>query len=156
MRSYVWGDALKSFTNNAAEVFCGGHVRRTGDGGMLYDRWLQDPGLKRGERQTSSSHQSDYAQYEVIVPGRGVILVGCSNKYRTVNNKHTWFQNEAHAATEGFVELTLHGADFFKHKASGNQQVGALGYSPYSEKEGSNPLVCEGQLPLVIIRLTQS
>ena len=49
---------------------------------------------------------------------------------------NTWFQNEAHAMTQGTTEKMGHTGDFFTHVFSGFKQVGALGTSIYSEKKG--------------------
>ena len=70
--------------------------------------------IQAEEGRTSDIFQSSIRlrQYEVIVPGRGVILVGCSNKYRSINNRHTWFQNEAMPRLRDFSNWRCTGATF--------------------------------------------
>ncbi|QDV83821.1 hypothetical protein [Stieleria sp.] len=119
-----------------SRVFEGGHVLLN-DKGTWYT-WLKARAGKSQKQNAGqsrvrwSSHEStSQNQYEIPLGGLGCILFG------KINGK-TWFQNEAHAATTTLSDSILHGLDWVKHKWSGNQQVGALGYSPFSEKNGTH------------------
>jgi hypothetical protein len=130
---------------NGALVFNGGHVRVAGDEGYFYDAWKSDEDLAIGARTgrfTGSSHLSSKDQYEVRLKGAGCILVGFGEYPTIPGGAHTWFQSESHAAMGNTGQWLLHGGAFVDHKLHGNKQVGAFGYSEYSEKPPiSNPLV---------------
>lgn len=131
--------------SNGALVFNGGHVRVAGDDGFFYELWKADEGLKTGARTgrfTGSSHASSRDQYEVRLDGAGCILVGFDAYPGIAGGGHTWFQSESHAAMGNVGQWLLHGGAYVDHKLHGNKQVGAFGYSEYSEKPPiSNPLV---------------
>ncbi|MCA9704910.1 MAG: hypothetical protein KDK70_03555 [Myxococcales bacterium] len=134
------------FVPGGSLVFCGANVRIAGDRGHFYERWLSACGLARGMRTgtfSGSSHLSDVDQYEIRLDGCGCILVGKAAHPGVDGGSHTWFQSESHAATGHVGQSILHGLAWVDHKAHGNQQVGAFGYSIYSEKMPSpnNPLV---------------
>jgi hypothetical protein len=138
---------------SGAHLFRGSHVGIYGDGGVF--ALVQNaPGLHRNNRE--SSHVSlgpsrqvmgntvYRGQFEVVLPNDfGSILFGVA----PYNGQapHTWFQAEA-TSGDGFINIAWHTVvDFGLHKISG-QQVGQLGYSEHTEKQG-RALVYEGQLP---------
>ncbi len=137
-----------SFVPGGSLVFCGANVRIANDGGRYYQQWLGACGLQRGMRTgtfSGSSHASDVDQFEIRINGAGCILVGRASHPGIAGGSHTWFQSESHAATGHVGQSILHGLAWFDHKLSGNKQVGAFGYSIYSEKqpEPNNPLVVQ-------------
>lgn len=144
-----------------SDVFKGANIRLQGDEGMLYEKLKSMPGLKIAERTgklSGSSHQSDKDQFEIQLPGAGVVLVGVSENYNGVEGTHTWIQSERHAANGTVLQSLGHGGSYFKHVKSGFKQIGAFGESPYSEKKidggkfvserDANPLVCRS-LPVL-------
>jgi hypothetical protein len=132
-----------------ALAFTGAHVRISGDGGVLYSRWLamgkQDGGsLDVGMRTgllSGSSHESDMEQYEVKLKGAGAILVGCGAYPQLGKEAHTWFQSEKFPATGSAAETVGHTLTFVEHVGSGFQQVGKFGKNPFSEKKGTPVVV---------------
>jgi hypothetical protein len=128
-------------------VFHGANIRLRDDNGKVYNKLKARNGLTVGDRTgltTGSSHESKKNQFEINLRELGCILVGYGpfhfNGTRMGGN-NTWIQNESHAATGSYSEWFWHGMSFVDHKWNNCQQVGALGYSPYSEKKG-NPLNC--------------
>lgn len=119
-----------------SHVFFGAHVV-VGDNGARYTTWSAavDAGDLKGGTRTSSHYKNvQVQQYEIILSGLGCILFGKTSA------GHTWFQNESWPATEsgmkGFGKMIAHGVlGYGAHKLSGNMQVGALGYSEWSEKK---------------------
>lgn len=140
------------FVPGGSMVFLGANVRIAGDGGGYYHQWRLTGGLDIGWREgigRGSSHVSIERQLEVKITGAGAILVGVAEHPGVPGGAHTWFQSERHAATGNLLQSIGHGWSFVDHKRHGNQQVGAFGYSPYSEKrpEPNNPLVVQDAPP---------
>jgi hypothetical protein len=140
----AWNSSAKVSASDetGSHVFYGGHVVVM-DAGAHYAGWaaqLQARELKGGERWSSHYKGLASKQYEVILPKLGCILFG------KTANQHTWFQNESWQATEsglaGFGKWVAHGVlGYGAHKLSGGMQVGALGYSNWSEKNHSELVV---------------
>lgn len=139
------------FIPGGSMVFCGANIRIAGDEGRFYEHWLSAGGLQRGMRTgllSGSSHLSDVDQFEIRLDGCGCVLIGKAAHPGVEGGSHTWVQSESHAATGHIGQSILHGLAWVDHKLHDNQQVGAFGYSVYSEKLPSpnNPLVVQ-QLP---------
>ena len=138
------------FITGGTLVYNGANIRISGDGGVFYWLWNNSPGLHTAPRTgmtTGSSHQSDLPQYEIYLQGAGVFLVGMSNNFGPIAGPHTWIQSERHAAMGSYGQWMLHGGTYLLHAASGWQQVGAFGYSPYSEKTNNALIVHAGNYP---------
>jgi hypothetical protein len=138
----------KQMADSGAKVFTGAHVRVAYDEGILYHRWSKHPKLAINSRY--SSHASDKQQYEVVLKDFGSVLFGVS-AYGVFNKPHTWFQAERTSA-DTLMNTAKHTVvDFTLHKASGNQQVGQLGYSEHSEKKEDALLFVDLQLPPALL-----
>jgi hypothetical protein len=131
-----------------ALAFTGAHVRISGDGGVLYSRWLtmgkQGGGLDVGMRTgllSGSSHESEEEQYEVKLKGAGAILIGCGAYAQLGKEAHTWFQSEKFPATGNLAQTIGHSLTFVEHVGSGFKQVGKFGKDPHSEKKGTPVVV---------------
>lgn len=130
---------------DAVDLFHGSHVVVQGDGGVLYERWRQLGATRRSE---PSSHYKEVPvdQYELEIPGVGVVLFGKDQ------DGNTWFQLEAHKGGDlvghGF-DTGVHGATQVAEKVNevlrrlglpvGSAElsnVGPAGLSPRSEKAG--------------------
>jgi len=137
------------FVAGGALVFNGANIRLCGDDGAFYRLWKNKDGLTIGARTgplSGSSHASDEPQYEIQLDKAGVFLVGiCGNFPNIPGGRHTWFQSEAHAAAGTWGQNILHAGSFGAHVASGYQQVGAFGYSEYSEKDVADGRVMSGR-----------
>lgn len=135
----------------ATEVLSGAHVV-VKDGGDRYGEWSSSGDL--GAHNRSSSHYSDGKglmawlngtqrdplhtgdqQRGFDIPGLGHILFGTCKSGPESGTKDTWFQFEAHGTSAR--DVVPHTMDWVVHKASGNSQVGPLGYSTRSEKTDS-------------------
>ena len=142
----------------ATEVLSGAHVV-VEDGGSRYEDWSSDGDL--GAHDRSSSHYSDGKglmaklngtgrdplhtgdqQRGFDIPGLGHILFGTCKTGPDSDEVNTWFQFEAHGTSAR--DVVPHTMDWVVHKASGNSQVGPLGYSTRSEKTGSQITVSPG------------
>ncbi len=149
-RSYPQQDKQKSqFLNGGALVFNGANVRLN-DNGYYYTKLKNTPNLTIYDRTgflSGSSHDSDLPQYEVYLDDAGVFLVGMCKKFSGVPfGPHTWFQSERHAGAGNPIQRVGHVLSFFDHKLHDDMQVGAFGYSIYSEKRG-NALLVENITP---------
>jgi len=149
-RSYPLQDKNKcQFLNGGALVFNGANIRLN-DNGYYYAMWTNIQGLTLHERTgvlSGSSHASDRPQYEIYLDQAGVFLVGMCNKFAGVPfGPHTWFQSEKHAGAGNVLQRAGHLISFFDHKLHDDMQVGAFGYSSYSEKRG-NALLVENITP---------
>lgn len=135
------------FVAGGSMFFLGGNMRIAGDGGRFYELWRTMGGLAFGWRTgvlSGSSHASNVDQYEIRLHGAGCVLVGVAEHPGVPGGAHTWAQSERHAATGTALQSVAHGLSWVDHKLHGNQQVGAFGYSPYSEKSPpNNPLVVQ-------------
>jgi hypothetical protein len=135
------------FVAGGSLFFQGGNMRIAGDDGRFYELWRQLGGLALGWRTgplSGSSHASIVDQYEIRLHGAGCVLVGVADHPGVPGGVHTWAQSERHAATGNALQSIAHGLSWVDHKRHGNQQVGAFGYSPYSEKSPpNNPLVVQ-------------
>lgn len=135
------------FVAGGSLFFQGGNLRIAGDGGRFYELWRTMGGLAFGWRTgplSGSSHASNRDQYEIRLHGAGCVLVGVADHPGVAGGAHTWAQSERHAATGTALQSVAHGLSWVDHKLHGNQQVGAFGYSPYSEKSPpNNPLVAQ-------------
>jgi hypothetical protein len=140
------GSSSRGTTETGSHVFFGGHVV-VNDKGNRYQTWKEQ--LEKGELQGGKRTSSHYGnvgvqQYEIRLPKLGCVLFGTTSDTVGVDEKpdrKTWFQNESWPATEpgikGKAKFVAHGVlGYGAHKMSGNKQVGALGYSPCSEKNG--------------------
>jgi hypothetical protein len=138
------------FVAGGSMFFQGANLRIAGDNGRFYELWRQMAGLALGWRTgtfSGSSHTSTVDQYEIRLHGAGCVLVGVADHPGVAGGTHTWAQSERHAATGNVGQSIAHGLSWVDHKLHGNQQVGAFGYSIYSEKSPpNNPLVVQ-QLP---------
>lgn len=143
-------DAMKDLLSeirkhcNIVDALSGAHVV-VHDKGRLYKEW-QDPkyGAVAREGMKRSSHYPDVKapQYEIIFPNLGAILFGLTTDEP---DACTWFQMERHG-TQGFDAL-LHALDFVEHIASGHKNVGPLGTSSHSEKQGTE--LHSGEVPRI-------
>ena len=134
-RSFVQGDKNKGkWMGGGALVFNGANMRLN-DNGYYYSMWRNFPNLEINPRK--SSHDSDRDQYEIYLDQAGVILVGMCNRFAGVPfGPHTWLQSERHAGgSANPLQRIGHVLSYFDHKLNSNTQVGAFGYSPFSEKE---------------------
>jgi len=135
------------FVAGGSLFFQGGNMRIAGDNGRFYELWRQMGGLALGWRTgllTGSSHTSVVDQYEIRLHDAGCVLVGIADHLGVPGGVHTWAQSERHAATGNPLQRLGHLWSFFDHKLHHHQQVGAFGYSPYSEKTPpNNPLVVQ-------------
>ena len=135
-----------SFVGGGALVFCGANIRLRNDNGKFYKK-LKNKGLAIGSRTgilSGSSHESKNEQYEVRLGTLGCILIGYgpyNYKGTNMGGNNTWLQNESAAATGSWYETVKHSFAFVDHKMHDSQQVGSLGYSPFTEKQG-NALNC--------------
>ncbi len=149
--SHAQGDLTQMpFVVGGALVYNGANIRISGDDGVYYSLWRHNPGLRTAPRTgplSGSSHQSDVEQYEIYLEGAGVFLVGISHNFGGIAGPHTWFQSEKHAAMGSWGQNIMHGLTYFQHAASGWQQVGAFGTSPYSEKSNNALVVLRGNYP---------
>jgi hypothetical protein len=139
-------------------VFYGAHVV-VEDKGARHGAWkaaIAGGNLAGGDRDATSGHGSSHYkgtnahgdQWEIHLPSLGCILFGVTPE------GHTWFQNESWAANRsgfgGWARWAAHGAfGFGAHIASGKRQVGALGYSDYTEKTGDQLRVRKSDVPNV-------
>jgi hypothetical protein len=149
-RSYPQQDAKKTqFLNGGALVFNGANVRLN-DNGYYYAMWTNIANLTLHERTgtlSGSSHASDRDQYEIYLDEAGVFLVGMCRSFAGVPfGPHTWFQSERHAGAGNVLQRAGHLFSFIDHITHGDKQVGAFGYSDYSEKRG-NALLVENITP---------
>lgn len=138
--------------NFGAKIFSGAHVV-VQDGGQRYDDWNGQTD-ELGVYDRGSSHYASgddlmsklngatrHPQYTgdqqrgFDVPGLGHCLFGTRLSEDGLG-KETWFQFEAHG--DSLREKIPHGADWVVHKASGNAQVGPLGYVNMTEKPDSS------------------
>ncbi len=137
-----------------SHVFHGGHVVVM-DIGRHYADWVaqieadeltgKPRGGKKGAWGTGSSHYPNVKaqQYEINLPHLGCILFG------KTGNQHTWFQNESWSATRGTTRWICHGVlGFGMHKLHNNRQVGALGYSDWSEKNATELILPAAYAPI--------
>jgi hypothetical protein len=135
------------FVAGGSLFFQGANLRIAGDGGRVYAMWRKLGGLATGWRTgrlSGSSHASTLDQYEVRLNGAGCVLVGVAAHPGVPGGAHTWAQSERHAATGNWGQTIAHGYSWVDHKTHDNQQVGAFGYSRYSEKSPpNNPLVVQ-------------
>lgn len=116
---------LRATGADDVDLFHGSHIV-VEDGGALYDKWKSDA------RPRTSSHYKDVAaqQYEIEFPKMGALLFGKDA------DGNTWFQTEAHTDGPDRLSWALHRLDYVKHKGFGFVNVGPLGLSPKSEKQG--------------------
>jgi hypothetical protein len=142
------------FVPGGSLFFQGANLRIARDGGRVYEMWRKLGGLATGWRNgplSGSSHASNLDQYEIRLNGAGCVLVGVAAHPGVPGGAHTWAQSERHAATGNWGQTIAHGYSWVDHKTHDNQQVGAFGYSRYSEKSPpNNPLVVQ-QLPVGIL-----
>ncbi|MCO7224881.1 hypothetical protein [Pleionea sp. CnH1-48] len=83
----------------------------------------------------SDGHFNGIRQFGVDIEGGGHLLFGVRENDQ--GHKETWFQFEGHGVSD-WGEFALHGGDFFRHKGSGNGQVGPSGYCGFTEKPDEN------------------
>jgi hypothetical protein len=117
-------EQLRGLGLSDVELFRGSHTV-VQDNGALYEQWKA-----LDARPRTSSHYPGLKtqQYEIELPGLGVVLFGKDK------SGQTWFQMEAHGTR--LEEVVPHMWDYVQHKLSGNQNIGPLGSSPHSEKQG--------------------
>jgi hypothetical protein len=131
-----------SFVPGGALVFCGANIRLRDDNGKCYKKIKAKANLAIGSRTgllSGSSHESTEDQFEVRLGKLGCILIGYGPYHvgkQRMGGNNTWLQNESYAATGSWWETGGHTFAFVDHKMHDSQQVGALGYSPFTEKPG--------------------
>ena len=121
-------DEIGSLGVDGVDLFHGSHVV-IHDGGS---RWSQWQAISRERRASSHYPGSPHAQFELDLPGLGVLLFG-----RTPDGD-TWLQMEA----RGERDIGGHFADFVRHNLYGFVNVGPLGLSPRTDKR-NDPIVVE-------------
>ena len=103
------------------------------DDGSLYEKWSKMPSVDK--RISTHCPGVKAQQYELDFPKIGAVLFGVDK------GGNTWFQAENNQGAGNFADAVGHVADFLIHKGCGDQNVGPMGLSPYSDKLGTQLIV---------------